>query len=124
MCHQKRLHTDHGRGVDDLDQLRMHRYFEMRFLAAFRLALVDTENAIVDVLATNLYDIAPTQPGVEDQGEGKPRLGANRVCALEAPDIRLRPCLLAGGLGLHAGHAERWVIGNAAFSHRPFEHGA
>ena len=94
----------------------------MRFFAAFGLALVNCEHAIVDMLPPNPDHIAATLSGVKNESEGEPRLGADRMLGFEAPDMVLRPCLVARGLDLLAGDAERRIIGDAAFLCCPLEH--
>ena len=54
MRHEKSFDAYRRRGVDDLAQLGMQRNFQMGFFAAFGLALLDAENAIVNMLASNL----------------------------------------------------------------------
>src|SRR5262245_20972067 len=102
----------------------MHRDFEMRFLAAFGLALIDGEHAVMDVMRAHLDHIAAALAGVEDQREGKPRLGADRMRRLECRDLGLGPTLVSGGLHLHALDAERRIVGHAAVADRPLEHRA
>src|SRR5213080_249494 len=102
----------------------MHRNFKMGFLTAFSFALVNSEHPVKDVQPSHLDHVAAALAGVEEQRECEPRLRANRMPLLEASDMILRPCLIAGGLGLLAGDAERRILRDPAFLDRPFEHGA
>ncbi len=51
MRHKKSFDPDGGRRLDDLAQFRVHWYFKVRFLAAFGLALIDSEGIAVNMLA-------------------------------------------------------------------------
>ena len=62
MRHQKGLDADGGRRVDDLAQLGMHGDFQMRLFAAFGLALIDRQHAVVDMLPSHPDDIARRWP--------------------------------------------------------------
>src|SRR5439155_9604968 len=93
--HQERLDADRWRRVDDLAQPRMDWNFEVRFLAAFGLALIDGQDFAVDMLPSDLDDIAATLAGIEQKGEGEPCLGANRMPCLKACDVLFRPCFIA-----------------------------
>jgi len=65
--HQERLDTDGRRRVDDLAQLRVHRDFKVRRLAAISLALIDGQDAVVNVLRPHPHHIAAPLAGVEQQ---------------------------------------------------------
>src|SRR5262245_2070611 len=56
--HEKRLDAYHWRCIDDLEQLRMHRYLKMSLLAAFGLALINDQGLVVDMLPSKFDDIA------------------------------------------------------------------
>ena len=107
MSHEEGLDADRRRRVDDFLQLRMHWNFEVRFFAAFGLALVDCEHAIVDMLPPDPHHVAASLSGVKEESEGKSRLGADRMLGFEAPDMVFRPCLVARSLDLLAGDAEK-----------------
>src|SRR5262249_52958977 len=96
----------------------------MRLLAAFGLALIDGEHAVVDMMRTHLDHVAATLAGIEDQPEGQPRLTANGVVRLELRDLSFRPTLITGRLHLDALDAERRIVRDAAFADRPLEHRA
>lgn len=66
------------RRVDDLAQFGMYRNFEVSFIAAFGLALIDGQHAGVNVLTSHSHDVAAALAGVQQEREGEPRSGANR----------------------------------------------
>src|SRR5262249_273501 len=101
-----------------------HGDLKMRLLAAFGLALVDGEHAVVDVMRAHLDDVAAALTGVEDQRKGEPRLAADRPVRLESRDLAFRPALVTPGLPLDALDAERRIVGDAALADRPLEHRA
>src|SRR6516164_7748327 len=95
----------------------MQRDFEMRFLAAFGLALIDSEHSVVDVMRAHLDHIAAALAGVEDQREGKPRLGADRIRRLECRDLGLDFTIkyaIVAHTELGSAYAERifWLLVN------------
>src|SRR6516165_2022412 len=79
MGHQKSFDPDRRRRIDDLAQFGMYWYFKVRFLAAFGLALIDSECIAVNMLAAELNNITAPLAGVQQQGEGKASFSADRM---------------------------------------------
>ena len=123
MRHQERLDAHHRRRVDDLAQLWVHRDLEMCFLATFGLALINSQGLTVDMLPPKLDDVATPLASVEQKREGEACLCADGVARLEPFNLIFRSCLVSSGLHLLAGDAQRRVVWDAAFLHRPLEHG-
>src|SRR5262245_7544065 len=73
----------------------MDRDFEMCFLATLRLTLLDDQPAIMNVLRSDLDDIAAAQAGVEDQAKGQPSLRADWVFRLNSLNVLLRPSFVS-----------------------------
>src|SRR5262249_376691 len=79
VSHQERLGAD-GRGrVDNLAQLRMHRNFEMGLLTALGLALIDTQDVTVDVLASDFDHVAAPLSGIEQESEREASFATDRM---------------------------------------------
>lgn len=85
-----------GRGVrgEDLGQSRMERDFE----GGAGLLLPDRDSPVADMLAAHANNIATALPGVEQQTEGEPRAGSDRVPRFELRNIVFGPCPESGGL--------------------------
>src|SRR6516164_1652088 len=122
MRHQKCFDADRRRALDDFAQLGMHRDLKVRLVAAIGLALINDEKIAYNMLATKLDHIATPLPGIEQQGEGKPRFSADGMCRLKPRDLGFRPCPVSGSLHLLAVNAERRIVGDAAFVARPSKH--
>src|SRR5262249_23340574 len=65
MCDEKRLDAHRRRRVDNFAHLGMHRNFQMALFAAFRLALVNGQDAIVNMLPPKSDNITAALAGVE-----------------------------------------------------------
>src|SRR6266540_1055099 len=63
------------RGLEDLAQIGVHRDGEL----GAGLALLQVQNAVADMLAAHVDDIAATLRGVEQQREREPRLASDRM---------------------------------------------
>ena len=50
----------------------MYRNFEVGFIAAFGLALIDSQHASVNVLTSHSHDVAAALAGVQQEREGEP----------------------------------------------------
>src|SRR5689334_9641122 len=128
MRDQKRFDADGRRRIDNLAQLRMHRYFDMRFLATFGLPLVNGQHAVrplrieLDMLPTDPYDIATPLPRIKQQRKGKPALCTDRMRSLEPLNLRFRPGRITARLHLLAHDAGCRINGDAPFGPRPLEH--
>ena len=70
-------------------QLGMHRNFEMRFLAALRLALIKGQDVVIDVLASDLDHVAPFRDvGFDALGDCLGRAGFG-IDALQEGKVRI-----------------------------------
>ncbi len=89
--------ADRRRRVDDLAQLRMHRYLDMRLLIAFGLSLIEDQHAMIpigiglDMLPTDLHDVTAALPAIEQQCKRKSPLGTDRMCRFKPLDVALGP---------------------------------